>query len=135
MRVSSLMGVLALGLWFAAFPVRATQRLEAGRWEVKVDVSDGGSGLKPPSTSQTECLSQQDVDADPLPEMEKGACRATKVQRSGDRVTWDLDCGPLGKGRGEVTYRSPTLYDGWITLDLGGASVKATVRATRVGDC
>ncbi len=37
-------------------------------------------------------LSQQDVDADPVPVIDKGACRATDVHRSGDRITWKLVC-------------------------------------------
>jgi hypothetical protein len=59
-------------------------------------------------TTQTECLSQADVDADPVPEIDKGACRVTDIRRSGDKVTWKLDCGQVGKGDGEVVYRSQT---------------------------
>jgi hypothetical protein len=126
--------LLLASLVLAAGPGRAAdERPRAGRWEVTVEVSASGMAL-PPST-QAECLSQEDVDADPVPELEKGVCRATNVQRSGARVTWDVACGDAGKGRGEVTYTSSTSYDGWMDLQLGDAAVHAVIRARRTGDC
>jgi hypothetical protein len=134
-RARSIIVSALLGTSLLAGPALARQALRAGLWEVKVDVADTGSGMKLPSSSQKECLSQAQVDADPVPELEQGSCRATHIRRSGDKVTWDLDCAGVGKGHGEVTYTSPTSYDGWMTLELVGTTVRATIQARRVGDC
>jgi len=114
----------------------AAERAQPGLWEVSVQVELPGVS-PPPPTTQTECLSQKDVEADPVPSLDKGACRATDVRRSGDKVTWKVVCeGPLpGRGEGEITYQSPTAYDGWMTLETGGAVVRATLKARRLGGC
>ena len=75
------------------------------------------------------------MDADPAPEIDKGACRVTDTRRSGDKVTWKLDCGQVGKGEGEVVYRSPTAYEGWMKLETGGRVVRSTIRARRLSGC
>jgi len=131
---------LALALAVLAVPsaVRAGEKtkMQPGQWEISAQVEAPGVGTLPPTT-QSECLSQQDVDADPVPSVDRGACRATDVQRQGDKVTWNLACtGAMpGQGKGEIVYRSATAYDGWMTFETGGTTVKTTVRARRVGDC
>ena len=57
--------------------VPAGERMQPGLWEVTATVELPGVG-SPAPTTQTECLSQKDVDADSVPEIEKGACRVTK---------------------------------------------------------
>jgi hypothetical protein len=123
----------SIALLAGASRPQARETPRAGSWEITVDLSAPGMTLAP--SSQTECLSQADVEADPVPDLEKGVCRATNIQRSGDRVSWDLTCGDQGSGKGEVTYTSPTSYDGWMTLELAGTAVRARIRARRVGDC
>jgi hypothetical protein len=124
-----LTGALAL----APRAALAGERARPGLWEVTVDVS--GPGMAVPPSSQTQCMSQEDLDADPVPEMEKGVCRATNIHRAGNRVTWEVNCGELGHGKGELEYSSPTSYDGRMELELSGASLRATIRARRTGDC
>lgn len=114
--------------------VRGAERMQPGLWEVTVTVELPGMA-SPPPTTQTECLSQKDVDADPVPEIDKGACRVKDARRSGDRVTWKLDCGQVGKGEGELVYRSPTTYEGWMKLETGGTVVRSSIRARRVSGC
>lgn len=116
---------------------RATGRMQPGRWEVTAAVEVPGMAGALPPTTQTECLSQEDVDADPVPALDRGMCRATDIRRSGDTVSWKLECtGALaGQGRGEIVYRSPTAYEGWMTLEAGGVKMKTTLSARRVGGC
>jgi len=125
---------LAAALLLSPAPSRAGGRMEPGLWEVSATVELPGTA-SPPPTVQTECLSQKDVDADPVPEIDKGACKVTDIVRSGDRVTWKVDCGPVGKGEGELTYESPTTYQGWMKLETGGTTVKTTLRARRLSGC
>ena len=114
--------------------VLAGEGMQPGLWEVTATVALPGVP-SPTPTTQTECLSQDDVDKGPLPEIDKGACRATDVRRSGEKVTWKLDCGPIGKGEGEIVSRSPTSYDGWMKLETGGTVVKTTISARRLRAC
>ena len=114
--------------------VRAEGRATPGLWEVTAKVELAGV-VSPAPTTQTECLSQKDVEADSVPEIEKGACRVTDVRRSGDKVSWKVDCGAVGKGEGEIAYRSPTAYEGWMKLETGGTVVRTTLRAKRLGGC
>jgi hypothetical protein len=115
----------------------AKERIQAGLWEVSATVEIPGIGTALPPTTQTECLSQKDVDADPVPVLDKGTCRAADVHRSGDKISWKLVCdgSPPGRGEGEITYKSPTAYDGWMTLETSGMTVRTTIRAHRVGGC
>jgi Protein of unknown function (DUF3617) len=126
---------LAISLMVLMPPAaRAAERLQPGLWEVTASVELPGVPA-PSLTTQTECLSQKDVDADPVPELDKGACRASQIRRSGDQVTWKLDCGPLGRGEGQVVYKSSTAYEGWMTLSSAGTALRTTIRARRVGEC
>ncbi len=111
--------VLAAMLVAAPVGVRAAGHMQPGLWEVTATVELPGVA-SPPPTTQTECLSQKDVDAELVPEIEKGSCKVTNIRRSGDRVTWLVDCGEVGKGDGEIVYRSPTAYEGWMKLATGG---------------
>jgi hypothetical protein len=123
----------ALALFTPAL-ARAEGRMQPGLWQVTATVALPGMD-SPAPTTQTECLSEADVEKDPTPGIEKGACRVTDLVRSGDTVTWKLDCGPAGQGTGEVVYRSSTAYEGWMTLRTGEVTVKTTIRAERVGGC
>lgn len=109
--------------------------MEPGLWEVTSTVELPGVPNPPAPTTQTECLSQKDVDADPVPELSQGECRVTDALRSGDTVTWKLDCGATGKGEGQVEYRSPTEYQGFMKLETGGTVVRTVIRARRIGGC
>jgi len=127
--------MLAAVLLLAAPALGAARgRMEPGLWEVTATVELPGVG-SPPPTIQTECLSQKDVDADPVPEIDRGTCHVTDIVRSGDRVTWKVDCGTLGKGEGELVYENPTAYQGWMKLDASGTVVRTTLRARRLGGC
>jgi hypothetical protein len=108
--------------------------MDPGLWEVTVTVELPGVA-SPPPTVQTECLSQSDVDADPVPQIDKAACKATDIHRSGDKVTWKLDCGPIGKGDGELTYQSASWYEGSMRLETGGMVVRTKIRAKRLSKC
>jgi len=124
-----------LELILAPLPARPAERVQPGLWEVTATVELPGAATPAPPSTQTECLSQHDVDAELVPELAKGGCRVTDARRSGDRVTWKLDCGALGKGEGEVVYQGPTAYQGWMRLETGGTTVRTTIRAKRVGGC
>jgi hypothetical protein len=112
-------------------------RGQPGLWEITATVELPGQALPLPPTTQTECLSQADLDADPAPVIDRGACRATDVRRSGDTVTWKVACDGAagGTGEGEITFRGPAAYDGSMVMELAGTRVRTTLRARRVGDC
>jgi hypothetical protein len=134
MRTAHLAAALAALTLLAPAAAGAKGRTLPGQWEVAVTVAlPLGAGDAPP-TVQTECLSQADVDGDPLPTVDRGACRATDIRRTGDRVTWKVDCGSLGQGGGELHYVSPTAWEGTLSL-TGGLPVRATFKARRTGDC
>ena len=134
-RLARLAAVLAASTLLAPGAALAKGRTLPGQWEVALAVAlPLGAGDAPP-TVQTECLSQADVDADPIPQLDKGACRATDIRRTGDRVTWKVDCGALGKGGGELHYVSPTAWEGTLSLTSSGLPVRATFKARRTGDC
>jgi len=112
----------------------ATGPIQPGLWEVTVIVELPGV-QSPAPTRQTECLSQEDVEAERIPQIAQGACRVRDARRSGDTVNWRLDCGAVGKGEGEIVYRSSTRYDGWMKLETGGTVVRTTIEARRLRDC
>jgi hypothetical protein len=135
MRSAHLAAVAASALALVApGAASAKGRTLPGLWEISATVELPVGGAMPPSV-QTECLSQDDVDADPLPEFEKGACKASEIRRRGDRVTWRVDCGALGQGGGELHYVSPTAWEGSLSLTSSGLPVRATFKARRLGDC
>jgi hypothetical protein len=132
---STRFGFAVLALILAPLPARPADRVQPGLWEVTATVELPGAATPLPPTTQTACLSQHDVDAELVPELAKGGCRVSDARRSGDKVTWKLDCGPAGKGQGEIVYQGPTAYQGWMTLETGGTVVRTTIRAKRVGGC
>jgi hypothetical protein len=128
---------VALSLALPAVASAEGGRLQPGLWEITAQVEVPGMAGSIPPVSQTECLSQADLDADPAAGIDKGACRATDVQRSGDRVTWNLACGgsQAGTGRGEIVYEGTTGYGGWMTFETGGTTLRTNLRARRIGEC
>jgi len=125
-------------LLFAALDVRSDEgHGEPGLWEITAQVEIPGQQAALPPSTETECLSQADLDAEPATTLDRGACRATDVQRSGNKVTWTITCdSPVsGKGKGEIAYRSSTEYAGAVTMEIAGTTVRTTVKAKRVGAC
>ncbi len=123
------------GLWLAtSAAAREGERLQPGLWQVTATVEMPGT-TSPPPTTQTQCLSQDEVDADPAPGFSQGACQVTDVHRTGAKTTWKVDCGALGKGQGEVAVQSSTSYDGSMTLETAGVVIRTSIRARRLGKC
>ena len=135
-RLAALLGLVGLAV-AAPVPATAGGPMQAGMWEVTVTVEMPGMAMPLPPTVQTQCMSQKDVDADPVPNLDKGACRATDIRRAGSKVTWKLTCSgnPPGRGEGEITYQGSTAYDGWMTLEMSGVIVRSKIQARRVGGC
>ena len=133
-RTALLISFLFMGMPVAA---SAAEQMQAGMWEVSVSVEMPGMAMPMPPTTQTQCMTKEEANADPVPSLDKGACRATDIRRSGNKVAWKLTCSgtPPGRGEGEITYQSPTGYDGWMTLETGGITVRTKISARRIGGC
>lgn len=134
MKTRTLAIVALAASCLAPRPARAADKLQAGLWEITAAVELPGTSAPAP-TKQTECLTQAQVDAEPAPGIQQGACKVTDVRRAGGTTTWKLDCGEVGKGSGEVKLKSATEYEGWMTLETGGATVRTTIRARRIDKC
>jgi len=134
MNANRLALLVAAAFLAAPAAVRAEEHMQPGLWQVTATVELPGLP-SPGPTTQTECVSQADAEGDGLPPIEKGACRVTDLKRSGSKVTWSLDCGQVGKGEGEIVYRSSTEYEGWMKLETAGTVVRTTLHAKRVGGC
>ena len=133
-RTAFLVSILLMGMPGAA---TAADQMQAGMWEVSVSVEMPGMAMPMPPTTQTQCMTKEEANADPVPSLDKGACRATDIRRSGNKVTWKLICSgtPSGRGDGEITYQGPTAYDGWMTLETSGVTVRTKISARRIGGC
>jgi hypothetical protein len=135
-RAALLVSILFMGMPGAA---SAAEQMQAGMWEVSVTVEMPGMAMAMPMppTTQTQCMTKEEANADPVPSLDKGACRATDIRRSGNKVSWKLTCSgtPSGRGEGEITYQGPTAYDGWMTLETSGVTVRSKVSARRIGGC
>lgn len=130
----SILSIVAMCL---AFPpvARAVDHMQPGLWVITWTVDLPDVGTPPAPTRQVQCLSQNDVNADPLPKMSQGECQVSEVHRTWEKVAWKLDCGANGKGDGAIVYHGPIEYMGRIKLEASGKVALTRIHARRVGPC
>ena len=90
---------------------------KSGKWEITTKMEMEG-GMTMPSHKSTQCLTNDDiVPQNTQPGQE---CVVTKTRKSGNTVTWNMECrGAQGemKGTGTISYKGDT-FDGEMVMSV-----------------
>jgi len=102
-------------------------------WEISSGGGPGG-GMGMPQRATQQCIAK-DSTYQPDKSQNKD-CQTTDYQRSGNKVTWKMQC--TGKaqmsGSGEMT-RTADNMNGTMTMNFNGMSMTMTMVGKRVGTC
>jgi len=130
-----LLGLLALPLAPHAAP------MQPGQWEMAMTFTIDRTTETIPAGRA--CITQKDID-DPQKTLPRpaGVCNLTNIQRTADRVTYELACQDnqvRTRGVADITFNGDR-YDGRVELVLVGRNVTGvpaimSINARRVGDC
>ncbi len=128
-------GVAALGLVarLAALPAASDSTPAAGEsWEVTSQMSMEGMSFQMPAQTRRVCSKRDQAPENPDPN-----CRNTELSRTGNKVTWRVECtGPNAmSGRGEMVYSSADAYTGSIRFESAEGVMTLNLSGKRLGTC
>jgi hypothetical protein len=91
----------------------------------------------PPQPPQTTQLCTAKEWNQPPPPPAGQTCTQTDFERSGNKVTWKVQCtGEMEmSGDGEITFESPDSYKGEIKLDAGGMNMTIRLTGEKIDEC
>jgi Protein of unknown function (DUF3617) len=105
-------------------------------WETTSQPSMEGMPMQLPANTVKVCVAKESTEP-PGASTSQGNCKNTHFVRSGDKVTWDVQCsGPTMTGTGEIVYAGKDSYSGAIRLksEQGNMTVKLSGRKLG-GEC
>lgn len=106
--------------------------IRPGLWETTATVQMPDKTM-PPAKTQS-CMRTEDLK-DPNKMMPAGAaCQLMSSNTSGNRVTWQVQCGSAMKGSGELTFQSDS-YQGSFRTEGGLVQMSMAYSGRRIGDC
>lgn len=126
LAAAATIGVLVLA------PVRADA--PGVLWQTSSQMVMEGLPFSPPPTSLKVCTpavwTRPPPGGDPT-------CVNTNFQRTGNKVTWAMQCSgdmPM-TGTGEITFDTPGSYKGAITATAEGMTILIKLSGTKLGTC
>jgi hypothetical protein len=103
-------------------------------WEMTSQMSMPGLPMTPPPTKLKVCTAREWTQPPPSRD---NTCVNTNFQRSGNKVTWDMQCSgemPM-TGHGEVTFEGEDKYSGTIDATAEGMTMTINLSGTKLGTC
>lgn len=103
-------------------------------WEMKSQMSMVGLPMSPPPTTLKVCTAREWTKPPPG---EDSSCVNSNFQRSGSKVTWDMQCSgqmPM-TGHGEITFEGEDAYSGAIDATAEGMTMKINLSGKKLGAC
>lgn len=103
-------------------------------WQTSSQMVMEGLPFSPPPTSLKVCTPA--VWTRPPPGGDP-SCVNSNFQRSGNKVTWAMQCSgemPM-TGTGEITFDTPSSYKGAITATAEGMTILIKLSGTKLGTC
>jgi hypothetical protein len=106
---------------------------EGDRWEVTSRMSMEGLPMQMPAQTQRVCAKRNEAPTEnPDPN-----CTTTDVARTGNRVSWRVECtgeNPMS-GRAEILFQSADAYTGTIRFDSAQGAMRLELSGKRIGRC
>ena len=103
-------------------------------WEMTSQMSMEGMPMTPPPNTVKVCTAK--VWQKPPPGGD-ASCVNTNFHRSGNKVTWDMQCsGRMAMtGHGEITFEGEDAYSGAISATAEGMAMTIKLSGKKVGTC
>lgn len=103
-------------------------------WDTTSQMSMPGMPAMPPQKMQL-CAAKEMNEPPPPPSGQ--TCTQTNVQRTPDKITWDVACtGEMEmSGQGEITFESEDRYTGRILFNAAGMTMTVNLTGTKIGEC
>ncbi|HTP66934.1 MAG TPA: DUF3617 family protein [Geobacteraceae bacterium] len=108
-----------------------------GLWEISSTIDMPGMPHKIPPSKVTHCYTKEDMRSNKSVPQQKGDCKLTDQNFSGNRMTWKMVCSGAhpSKSEGEITYYGATAYEGNMKMVAEGMTMNTKYKARRIGVC
>jgi len=103
-------------------------------WEMKSQMSMVGMPMSPPPTTLKVCTAREWTKPPPGGD---SSCVNSNFQRTGSKVTWDMQCSgqmPM-TGHGEINFEGEDAYAGVIDATAEGMTMKINLSGKKLGTC
>lgn len=117
------------------FPLTAAADQAGILWQTTSQMVMEGMPFSPPPTTAKFCAAHEWNQPPPPPPDQ--TCTQTNFQRSGNKVSWDMQCtGEMPMtGRGEITFDAAGSYTGTIRFNAEGTNMTVNLAGRKVGEC
>ncbi len=131
---------LAALVAFASLPLVAPAeepKMQEGLWEISMQMEMPGMPFKMPASTAKHCYTKAEVQEQGVVPQQDKSCKVTETNRTAKTVSWKLVCTGknAGTGEGQITFTSPTAYEGSMKMESGGTTVTTIYKGRRLGDC
>jgi hypothetical protein len=127
------LGAAGTLLILALMPVRAADA-PGILWQMTSQMVMEGMPFSPPPTTVNVCAAKTWTRPPPGGDP---SCVNSNFQRSGNKVTWDMQCSgqmPM-TGHGEITFEGTDAYAGAINAAAEGMAVTIKLSGKKLGTC
>ncbi len=101
-------------------------------WEQQVEMQMTGFSM--PAQKQKVCLPKKGVEEPPASRDDQ-KCKVKDVKRTGERMTWKMECQDGTSGEGDITWGKEA-YEGAMTMRTQGQEMRMKMKGKKVGgDC
>lgn len=104
-------------------------------WQTTSQMIMEGMPFSPPPTTAKFCAAKEWNQPPPPPPDQ--TCTQTNVQRSGNKISWDMQCtGEMQmSGHGEITFDGTGSYTGTIRYNAEGTNMTVKLAGKKIGEC
>jgi len=122
--------VLASPMVFQAF---AADPPQGEQWETTTRMSMEGMPMQLPAQTLKICAAKNSTEP---PGATRQNCSNTNMQRTGNKVTWEVHCtGPDMTGTGEIVYSGTDSYTGTIHFVSAEGNMTISLSGRKIGTC
>lgn len=104
-------------------------------WETTSQMSMEGMPMQMPVTKLKICAAKDRAEP-PGSENPQGNCKNLNMKRSGEKVTWDVQCtDPDMTGAGEIIYTGKDSYTGTVKFTSADGNMTVKLTGRKLGEC
>lgn len=133
--LAAALAVLASTLLVRAVADERQSPAKGDLWETISQMKMEGMPMQMPATKLKVCAAKDRTEPPGASNSQRN-CRNSNMQRTGNKVTWEVQCkGPDMAGVGEIVYSGSDSYTGSIRFTSEQGSMTIALSGHRIGDC
>lgn len=131
--------LMGVGMAFSWAAMAQQNPMQAGNWEIRMEMDMPNAPIKLPPITQTQCITQEQIDdpAKALSGPQAESCEISDYTVDGNTMSWSMACSQPEQmtGTGQMTFTDANTYTGVVTLSTSAGNMTMKYAGKRLGAC